>query len=166
MRNAPFFPSESAVFHFQRSRPFTTLFLLFWCGLWDCVYSARRQREQGTDVCVREVEGGSCDLPITRQPLWLARDSAAVDVFTAGSECDKVCLCVCVWMRSPLGRTASTFQMLMLILMQLNIKCVGARRGVITERATQETRGRLAQWSGVAVVIVISGHRITPWYSQ
>lgn len=47
-------------------------------------------------MCVREVEGGSCDLPITRQPLWLARDSAAVDVFTAGSECDKVCLCVCV----------------------------------------------------------------------
>lgn len=47
-------------------------------------------------MCVREVEGGSCDLPITRQPLWLARDSAAVDVFTAGSECDTVCLCVCV----------------------------------------------------------------------
>lgn len=40
--------------------------------------------------------------------------------------------------------------------------CVGERRGVITERATQETRGRLAQWSRVAVVIVISGHHITP----
>ena len=37
-----FFPSESAVFHFQCSTAFTTHFLLFWCQPWDCVYSARR----------------------------------------------------------------------------------------------------------------------------
>lgn len=36
------------------------------------------------------------------------------------------------------------------------------RRGVIIERVTQGTRGRLAQWSRVAVVIVISGHHTTP----
>ena len=33
---------------------------------------------------------------------------------------------------------------------------------VIIGRATQETRGRLAQWSKVTVVIVFSGHRTTP----
>lgn len=61
-----------------------------------------------------------------------------------------------------LGKTPSTSQRLMVTPIPLNIKCVWEWRGVITERVTQETRGRLAQWSRVCMVIVISGHHIMP----
>lgn len=131
-----------------------------------CLLSA--EAEGVRNGCVRQGSGGRILWPANHKTtalvsLWLSRRGC---IYRRKWVWQGVFVCVCVWMRSPLGRTASTFQMLMLILTQLNIKCVGARRGVITERATQETRGRLAQWSGVAVVIVISGHHITPWYSQ
>ena len=62
----------------------------------------------------------------------------------------------------------SSFQGIMVKKWNSKSVCVRKRerRGVITERATQGTRGRLAQWSRVAVVIVISGHHATPRYSQ
>lgn len=99
-----FFPFESAIFHFQRSRPFTTLFLLFWCGLRDCVYSVPRQ---GARNGCGEAEGGSRDLPITRRRPWTCSPR-------------EVCRGVCLWTGTPLGRTASTLQTVMVMLMQLN----------------------------------------------
>lgn len=147
MRISPFYPFESS-FYFQRSTAFTTFFLLFWCRLWDCLLRAEAWR-------------GSKDHVACQSWLhWLACDSS-MDLFTTGSVTKSVGL----WMGTPLGRTASNLQRLMVILIKLNIKCEWERRGVITERATQGTRGRLAQKSRV-MMIVISGQHITPWYSQ
>lgn len=80
-------------------------------------------------MCTGEVEGGSCDLSITRQLRRLASDTA-MDVFTIQSVMKSVGL----RMGTLLGRTTSTLQRLMVILMKLNIKWEWERRGVITER--------------------------------
>lgn len=80
----PFFPFESAVFHFQRSTTFYDTLPAVW--MWTvrtCLLSAGAARKRRMCASGGWREGCSV-LPITRQKLWLSFDSAG-DVFTSGS---------------------------------------------------------------------------------
>lgn len=112
----------------------------------DCetVFTQRRGRERGTDAARRREDLVTCR----------SRDDGRGRVYRGKRDE------VCVW--TPLGRTASTVQIVMVMLMRLNRMWVWEKGGVLLQRGRR--RKQEEGWNNV--VIVISGHHITPWYSQ